>query len=127
MGACLDPAPFVLDHDDVGEHALGRHDALARLDLLENLADQVQRSIASGARLVTGGQRLPRDGYFYAPTLLAAVLPGMAAFDEETFGPVAALIEADDADDGEDVVVPGTNPYFGTSRLQRLAPVHTQP
>jgi DNA-binding NtrC family response regulator len=37
------------------------------------------------------------------------------------------LIEADDADDGEDMVVPVTNHYFGTSRLQRLAPVHTQP
>jgi succinate-semialdehyde dehydrogenase/glutarate-semialdehyde dehydrogenase len=72
---------------------------LARLDLLENLQRQVQESIMAGARVVTGGHRLPCKGYFYAPTLLAAVRPGMPAFDEETFGPVAALIEAKDVDD----------------------------
>ena len=71
---------------------------LARRDLLDNLVDQVERSIAGGARLVTGGKRLPGKGCFYPPTLLADVRPGMAAFDEETFGPVAALIRADDAD-----------------------------
>ncbi|HEX4795541.1 MAG TPA: NAD-dependent succinate-semialdehyde dehydrogenase [Humisphaera sp.] len=72
---------------------------LARLDLLENLHRQVEQSIDAGARLVTGGKRLPRKGYFYPPTLLAGVRPGMPAFDEETFGPVAALIEARDIDD----------------------------
>jgi succinate-semialdehyde dehydrogenase/glutarate-semialdehyde dehydrogenase len=72
---------------------------LARLDLLENLQRQVQQSIAAGARVVTGGHRLPVQGYFYAPTLLANVRPGMTVFDEETFGPVAALIEARDVDD----------------------------
>ena len=49
--------------------------------------------------VVTGGHRLPCAGYFYAPTLLAGVRPGMAAFDEETFGPVAALIQAEDTGD----------------------------
>ncbi len=72
---------------------------LARLDLLENLQRQVQASIKSGARLVTGGHRLPKKGLFYAPTLLADIRPGMAAFDEETFGPVAALIPAKDVDE----------------------------
>ncbi len=48
---------------------------LARQDLLDNLAGQVQRSIAAGARLVVGGHRLPRTGYFYPPTLLAEVRP----------------------------------------------------
>jgi succinate-semialdehyde dehydrogenase/glutarate-semialdehyde dehydrogenase len=71
---------------------------LARLDLLENLHNQVQRSIAAGARLVCGGKRLDRKGYFYAPTILADVRPGMPAFDEETFGPVAAITPCDDAD-----------------------------
>jgi succinate-semialdehyde dehydrogenase/glutarate-semialdehyde dehydrogenase len=71
---------------------------LARLDLLENLHDQVQRTIAAGAHLLTGGHRLDRRGYFYAPSVLAAVTPGMPAFDEETFGPVAAVIHADDTD-----------------------------
>ena len=72
---------------------------LARLDLLENLHDQVRRSVAAGARLLTGGSRMPRKGYFYEPTVLAGVMPGMAAFDEETFGPVAAVIAARDVDD----------------------------
>jgi succinate-semialdehyde dehydrogenase/glutarate-semialdehyde dehydrogenase len=72
---------------------------MARLDLLENLDGQVRRSLDAGARLVTGGKRLGRKGYFYEPTVLADVRPGMAAFDEETFGPVAALIEHDGPDD----------------------------
>ena len=72
---------------------------LARLDLLENLHGQVERSLAAGATLITGGQRISRKGFFYEPTVLANVQPGMAAFDEETFGPVAAVIEAADIDD----------------------------
>jgi acyl-CoA reductase-like NAD-dependent aldehyde dehydrogenase len=72
---------------------------LARLDLLEHLHDQVGRSVAAGAKLLTGGRRLPRAGYFYEPTVLAEVHPGMAAFDEETFGPVAAVTQAADIDD----------------------------
>lgn len=72
---------------------------LARIDLLENLERQVRESIAAGARLVVGGERLQRRGYFYPPTLLADVRPGMPAFDEETFGPVAALIRARDVED----------------------------
>ena len=46
-----------------------------------------------------GGKRLARKGYFYEPTVLADVRPGMAVFDEETFGPVAAITTCDDADD----------------------------
>jgi succinate-semialdehyde dehydrogenase/glutarate-semialdehyde dehydrogenase len=72
---------------------------LARIDLLENLDDQVKQSVRAGARLVTGGRRVPRKGYFYEPTVLADVRPGMAAFDEETFGPVAALTVAKDPDE----------------------------
>jgi len=72
---------------------------LARLDLLENLDDQVRRSVAAGAKLLTGGRRLDRKGYLYAPTVLADVRPGVAAFDEETFGPVAAVVAARDADE----------------------------
>jgi succinate-semialdehyde dehydrogenase / glutarate-semialdehyde dehydrogenase len=72
---------------------------LARPDLRDDLHQQVQRSIAAGARLLTGGQALAGDGYYYAPTVLADVRPGMAAFDEETFGPVAAVVRAGDADE----------------------------
>lgn len=71
---------------------------LARLDLLEHLHDQVQRSLAMGAHLLTGGHRLDRPGYFYAPTVLTQVKPGMPAFDEELFGPVAAVVRADSVD-----------------------------
>jgi succinate-semialdehyde dehydrogenase/glutarate-semialdehyde dehydrogenase len=70
---------------------------LARPDLVNDLHRQVQESVASGARLVTGGRPLDMPGFFYAPTLLADVRPGMPGFDEETFGPVAALIQARNA------------------------------
>lgn len=72
---------------------------LAREDLLDDLHDQVSRSIEAGAVCATGGQRLERAGTFYAPTLLDHVRPGMAALDEETFGPVAAVSRAADADE----------------------------
>ncbi|HTQ80882.1 MAG TPA: NAD-dependent succinate-semialdehyde dehydrogenase [Thermoanaerobaculia bacterium] len=70
---------------------------MAREDLLGDLDDQVRRTVEAGARLRTGGQRLPGKGWYYAPTVLSGVEPGMAAFDEETFGPVAAVVRARDA------------------------------
>jgi succinate-semialdehyde dehydrogenase/glutarate-semialdehyde dehydrogenase len=72
---------------------------LAREDLLKDLDDQVQRTVDAGALLRTGGRRLPGPGFFYAPTVLTAVAPGMAAFEQETFGPVAAVTRARDADE----------------------------
>ncbi len=72
---------------------------LAREDLLRDLDDQVQRTVDAGALLRTGGHRLPGPGFFYAPTVLTAVAPGMAAFEQETFGPVAAVTRARDADE----------------------------
>ncbi len=59
---------------------------------VEEIDKQVKQSIEKGARLVTGGQKLDRVGSFYAPTILADVSAGMAAFFEEIFGPVAAVI-----------------------------------
>jgi succinate-semialdehyde dehydrogenase/glutarate-semialdehyde dehydrogenase len=76
---------------------------LARLDLLETLHDQVRRSIAKGAILKLGGKRRGDKGYFYEPTVLSEVGPGMAAFDEETFGPVAAIVLAENADEAVDL------------------------
>ncbi len=72
---------------------------LARADLLDALDDQVKRSVEAGAQLRTGGHRLPGKGWYYAPTVLTGVRPGMAAFDEETFGPVAAVTRADGRDE----------------------------
>jgi succinate-semialdehyde dehydrogenase / glutarate-semialdehyde dehydrogenase len=71
----------------------------ARADLRDALHAQVEESVKRGARRVLGGEVPPGPGAFYPPTLLAAVDRGMPAFDEETFGPVAAVIRAkDDAD-----------------------------
>jgi succinate-semialdehyde dehydrogenase/glutarate-semialdehyde dehydrogenase len=72
---------------------------LARADLLHELERQVAGSVAKGARLVLGGKRLPVPGNLFPPTLLTRVSPGMLAFDEETFGPLAAVTRARDAAD----------------------------
>ncbi len=69
---------------------------LARADLRDDLHDQVRRSLAAGAVLRCGGSRLPGRGYYYAPTVLSGVTPEMPAFEEETFGPVAAVLRARD-------------------------------
>ncbi len=71
----------------------------ARIDLRASLHRQVEQSVARGARLVFGGRVPEGPGAFYPPTLLAAVNPGMPAFDEETFGPVAAVIRVRDESD----------------------------
>lgn len=67
---------------------------LARLDLRDGLAEQVERSLKSGAYIVLGAEVPEGPGYFYPPSVLAKVEPGQAAFDEELFGPVAAVIAA---------------------------------
>lgn len=67
---------------------------LAKASFVDDIDDQVQRSIALGARLVTGGHRLDGPGNYYAPTVLADVTPDMPVFGEETFGPVLALVSA---------------------------------
>ncbi|MCI3221874.1 aldehyde dehydrogenase family protein [Streptomyces sp. NP-1717] len=72
---------------------------LARDDLRGAIERQVERSVAAGARLLTGGKPLPGNGYFFQPTVLADTTPGMAAFDEETFGPLAAIAVAADEDE----------------------------
>jgi succinate-semialdehyde dehydrogenase/glutarate-semialdehyde dehydrogenase len=66
--------------------------------LRDELHDQVQRSISQGAKLRLGGEVPPGPGAFYPPTVLSDVTPGMAAFVEELFGPVGAIIEARDED-----------------------------
>lgn len=72
---------------------------MARVDLRDELHDQVESSIAAGARLVMGGEVPEGEGAFYPPTLLANVSEGMSVYNEETFGPVAAVISAKDLDD----------------------------
>lgn len=64
---------------------------LAREDIIDDLNALVQASVDRGAELLCGGRRVDRPGYFYEPTVIANVKPGMEVFDEETFGPVAAV------------------------------------
>jgi len=69
---------------------------MARADLREDLHALVEDALNRGARLLTGGKPLQRKGYFYAPTVLTDVKPGMRAFSEELFGPVAVIHRVDD-------------------------------
>ncbi len=71
----------------------------AREDLLQELHAQVTRSVEKGARLLLGGKPLSRPGFFYPPTILDGVKPGMPAFDEELFGPVAAVLRVKDEEE----------------------------
>src|SRR5256885_15983626 len=81
----------------------------ARLDLRANLHRQVQESVQRGAQLLLGGELPSGPGAFYPPTVLAAVQPGMPAFDQETFGPVAAVIRAQDEEDA--IRIANASPY----------------
>jgi len=71
----------------------------ARHDLRDQLHRQVEASVARGARLLLGGEVPGGPGAFYPPTVLVGVSRGMPAFDEETFGPVAAVVRAHDERD----------------------------
>jgi succinate-semialdehyde dehydrogenase len=86
---------------------------MARADLREELDAQVQRTIAAGATLALGGEKIGDEAAcYYVPTILTGVRPGMAAFQEETFGPVAAIIIAKDA---EDAIALANDSDFGLS------------
>lgn len=72
---------------------------MARSDLRDDLHSQVQKSIKAGAKCLLGGDIPPGPGAYYPPTILTNVHPGMPAYDEEVFGPVAAIISAKDEND----------------------------
>jgi len=82
----------------------------ARVDLRDALHRQVEDSIRRGARRLLGGEIPSGKGAFYPPTLLTDVSEGMPAFDEETFGPVAAVIRAKDE---ADAIRLANNSQFG--------------
>ncbi|MGB3150808.1 MAG: aldehyde dehydrogenase family protein, partial [Maribacter sp.] len=69
---------------------------LARKDLAETLQGQINDSIKKGAKVLMGNER---DGAYFSPTILTDVAPGMPVFDGETFGPVAAVIKAENRGD----------------------------
>jgi len=72
---------------------------MARVDLRDELHDQVVRSVAAGAQLITGGFVPDSPGAFYPPTVLSGVTKGMAAYSEETFGPVATIVTVADEEE----------------------------
>lgn len=72
---------------------------MARRDLRDELQRQVERSLKQGAKLLCGGKVPPGNGFHYPATALSGVRPGMVAFDEELFGPVAAIIEAENEEE----------------------------
>ena len=71
---------------------------LARANLRDDLDRQVRASVAEGARLLAGGKPVAGPGFFYQPTVLDHVSPGMTVAREETFGPAAAILRVADAD-----------------------------
>ena len=72
---------------------------MARADLRDEVHKQVSASIERGAVKVTGCAPLPGPGYFYAASILDRVAPGMPAYEQELFGPVAAVIRVRDEDE----------------------------
>ena len=75
----------------------------------DEIHDQVRKSIDKGASLLLGGEVPDRSGAWYPATVLTDVRPGMPAYDEEVFGPVAAIIEA--ADEAEAIRIANASPF----------------
>ncbi len=93
---------------------------LARADLRDALERQVRASVAAGARVVLGGARIERRGYYFAPTVVADVAPDMPMSCEETFGPAAAIIRA--RDEADALRLANDSPYgLGASLWSRDA------
>ena len=90
----LDAVKMLKDGDPLDEDT--RIGPLARKDLADQLQQQVKTSVKQGAKILHGGRQLEA---FHEPTVLTDVTPGMAAFDEETFGPLAAFIRAEDEEE----------------------------
>ena len=82
---------------------------IARADLRDNLHRQVTESVANGARTLLGGELPDTPGFFYPSTVLTDVGPGMPAYEEELFGPVASIIPV--ADEGEALRVANDTAY----------------
>ena len=72
---------------------------LATSAIRDELDQQVKASVAAGAKVLTGGKRIEREGFFYAPTVLADIPPTAPAAHDELFGPVASVFKAKDLDD----------------------------
>lgn len=91
----------MLEETDIGPQA--------REDLRNKLHKQVQMSLIEGARDVLGCKIPTMDGFYYPPSILADVKPGMPVFDDEIFGPVAAICKA--KDEGEAIELANKSIY----------------
>jgi succinate-semialdehyde dehydrogenase/glutarate-semialdehyde dehydrogenase len=83
---------------------------MARKDLLEKVDDQVRETLDLGATCVMGGNIEKRKGFFFQPTILENLKPGMPAYDGEIFGPVASLVKVKDLEEAIEV---SNNSQFG--------------
>ncbi|NIZ09771.1 NAD-dependent succinate-semialdehyde dehydrogenase [Pseudooceanicola sp. HF7] len=72
---------------------------MARADLRDTLHQQVEESVANGAKIAVGGKMPEGKGCYYPATVLTEVAPGQPAYDDELFGPVASVIRAKDDED----------------------------
>ena len=90
MGALKSGDPFA-DDSDIGPMVTGGQ--------RNKLHEQVEDSVAKGAKILCGGERPDGQGYYYPATVLENIEPGQPAYDDELFGPVASLIRAKDAED----------------------------
>src|SRR5437868_2675690 len=72
---------------------------LSSENILHGVDEQVQKSVAAGAKILCGGKRADRAGYFYEPTVLAKIPKSAPAYREEVFGPVALLFRARDREE----------------------------
>ncbi|MEY2531369.1 MAG: succinate-semialdehyde dehydrogenase / glutarate-semialdehyde dehydrogenase, partial [Verrucomicrobiota bacterium] len=76
---------------------------LATERILNGVHDQVQKSVAAGAKLLTGGNRVHGPGFFYEPTVLVDLPRKSPAYGEEVFGPVASVFRVRDADEAIEI------------------------
>lgn len=91
---------------------------LATSNIRDELDEQVRASVSGGAKILTGGSRLERQGYFYAPTVLVDIAADSPAAQEELFGPVASVFRARDLDDAI-TIANGTRFGLGASAWTR--------
>jgi acyl-CoA reductase-like NAD-dependent aldehyde dehydrogenase len=70
---------------------------MARNDLRDALYEQIESTAKRGGKIATGGKKPAGKGYFLEPTVVSDVAPGMTMFEQETFGPAAAVVRARDA------------------------------
>src|SRR5713226_5571715 len=98
--SCIAAKRFIVVDSVADEFEAHFADAVrAREDLIADLERQVSESVHLGARPLVGGKRVSGDGYYFEPTVLVGVRPGMPVYHEETFGPVAAVIRVSDEEE----------------------------